>query len=267
MNLLLGFLLAFLAVVGCALQNGTETVASEGDEDWMRAIDRSFEVLFRSQKPDAMSRMGLNNRFFEIFTPTIDKTCILTELKKRNLVEKLSKGKLNALDDRNMADWLFIVIAIQCSSKFDDLLEHTFENTMTYSILWRAFKDEPQFGIYSDMMICANSYAIKNRIWDVTDGEINYEVSEEKRATCDNHIREAEGTLAFIAQMGFLRHLDTEDGTKCFAEFFKRIGHFGLKNFLKLQLKLSGDRLHHERVNFKKEAHGLITEFLSCGRN
>lgn len=267
MNLLLGFSLAFLAAVGCALQNGTEIVASEGDEDTMQVIERSFGVLFRSQTPDVVRRMGLNNLFFEIFTPTIDKTCILTELKKRNLVEKLSKDELNALDDRNIADWLFIVIAIQCSRKFDDLLEHTFENTMTYSILWRAFKDEPQFEKYSDMMICANSYAINNRIWDVTDGEINYEVSEEKRTTCDDHIREAEGTLAFIAQMGFLRHLDNEDGTKCFAKFFKRIGHFGLKNFLKLQHNLSGERLHHERDNFKKCVHGLIAEFLSCGRD
>jgi hypothetical protein len=49
-----------------------------------------------------------------------------------------------------------------CSSLANVILEFAFENLMTFNILINAFIDEPLLKNYSNILTCANKYAVDN---------------------------------------------------------------------------------------------------------
>lgn len=250
-------LLAIVAVISYA--EDSEDIRMS-DEEAMKNIESIFNVMHlnlegKARKFDFIPKM---------FLLSIDKKCVMNKYKSHNLFDKISKKNLKMSGWEIQEQWSFFAVTFSCSSMYDALIEYTFENTMTHNILWRALKNDSQLEKYTDIVTCANSYAVENNIWDLDAYKIDYEIGETKRMVCDNNIMEAVETIAANKYIDQLRHIDAVSSTACNKGLFKIAKHFVVKYLLLVQVQLSETQRHHELQNFKKDLQELLRKFLSC---
>lgn len=264
MNCCLFILLLIVAVIACAPDTENEKEIGEEigmiDDEAMKNIESIFNVLHLNLEGKARKYDFIP----KVFLLSIDKKCVMNKYKSHKLFNKISKKNLKMSDWRVMEQWSFIAITLSCSSLYDAFVEYAFENTMTHNILWGALKNCSQLEEYTDMMTCANSYAVKNKIWNLDAYKIDYEVDEAKRIICDENIKAAEETIETIKLIRLYRFFDYEGSKMCYEELFKKAEHFIVKYSLLVQVKLSEIQRHHELQNFNKNVQDLLDKFLSC---
>lgn len=158
-------LLAIVAIVaviaGEPQEIGREVLMS--DEKAMQKLENIFN------NPQLIPKGVDRNYDFipKVFFMSIDKKCVINKYKSHNLFNKISKLNLKTSDWALPDQWSFMSITLSCSNLYDAFVEFAFENTMTFNILWRALKNYPPMEEFTDMVTCANSYAVKNNFWNL----------------------------------------------------------------------------------------------------
>lgn len=203
----------------------------------------------------------VNNEKFRglfAFTRSIDRECIFTNYKSRNMLDHLNYDKIaNRRDSNSLALYAFVNVAAICSSKTDTILQFLFENLMTHQILYKAFIDDPEFSDEKSLLTCANNYAVENLLIDPNVYDINYTVDDEMLKRCSN-------ITSIIKVYGAILHSKISQQFKknSLDEIKMEMKNFALKYFILVQVDLTPEQKQQERDNLVKDARMVMENIL-----
>lgn len=176
--------LIFVLALSFGIYAAAQSNGDSADEISMQNIINAIETLFKAAKRPE-EKFVLN-----VFSTSIDKNCMLQKYKTKNLVSKIPTKETIGTGQNVSLEVLLTDIAVICSTKTDAFLESTFNVLMSFQVLLKSFIEDSEYREYTNILTCANSYAVENNILDPSVYDFNESVLEVYQETCDDFIEE-----------------------------------------------------------------------------
>lgn len=222
--------------------NSVSSSLTTADEIAKEKLNNIYEeVHYNIEKQSESLRM-----VGSVLLHSVDKTCVLNHYKNHGLIKKIPNLKTSELTH---ADVLILVgFAKACSSKTEYFIEFLFEAFMSTHYLLEVFIHEPEFKEYSDMLVCANNYAVTNKYLDPEVYKINYTMPDRAEEDCKTTIEKVEQGIEY-AESEYRRFMSAE----CVKEIFDDVKSILMKYALLVQIELKGEQKNDLRDKFVKE--------------
>ena len=253
MKVKFALIFAFAALVSCDHQSDSKSV-TEGQLTDDEAISLINDNMFAGEEEKYK-----DNEFAKFIVNKINQTCVLNHLKKHNAVEQILRPSHEAEDSSRL---LILLLSTMCLKNLDALLDYTFENYMTFNILYRAFIDEPELKEYSDNFKCFNAYAIEHKIFDAQMYKLNTDVIEVELCEKRKEIVRENIDHLFIGK--FFKSFNFKN-IKCFQEVVPRVENSILRSILLIQTELTASQRILEKSKFIETVHSLTESLSICG--
>lgn len=229
--------------------------------------DRDYTPKFNDEAgiqkiSETIERIGKNANSmeekipFHFFRDSVDKTCMLNKYKDRNITDKLMS---DSFVNDGATQFIFYDTAIICSTHADALAESAFNVIMSPHILVQALINDSKYSKYTDMLTCANGYAVENNILDASVYDINHQVLEKNQEACDDLLEEKNQftlTLATKVREAFER--------PCVLRVYQELEKLLIRTVLLVQVELSEEQKQNEKLDFIKKLRKLLDNFLVC---
>ena len=152
--------------------------------------DNDAKIILR----ETINNIGMmipysKNPFAKALIKSIDQYCMLNKYKEHNFMSIMVTKEV--LDLSFPPDkWVFLNIAISCSSKLDALRGFAFDNAFALADRIKAFRDDELFKGYLDDLSCSNNYAVRFK-WIDTNfyTEFEYNLINNTEEQCNHKIQ------------------------------------------------------------------------------
>jgi hypothetical protein len=264
MKFSLFILFAVVAVVFSAPSSDeTEEIAIEVDN--VAKISNYIDSL-RIEKPRKKSDKIISS----VFLNSLDQNCILANYQKNGIVDKIPTPRRFSFRrksypttaeevEEDLKPMIFFSIAVECSSKTDDILEFFFENLWTSKILLKAFINEPEMKDIKDMMTCANNYAVTNGIINPAVYQINFEVTDDFKDQCLEWVNASEKSI-----ISYKKQVLRDSQRDCSRKIVDSSVNFAIKNVLLLQVDMTEEGKSLVKKSFLEEFHQIFEKITKC---
>jgi hypothetical protein len=242
-----------VVLVNCAPQSQTADSGSTVDEIAKEKLNSIFDDFRHSIE----KQNGPLKLLASVVLHSVDKSCVLDHYKNHGLIDKVPSPKALGKADANIM--ILAGFAKACSTKTDIFIEFVFEAFMSTHSLLKAFIYEPEFKESADMLLCATSYAVKNKYLDPQVYKINYTLPETAGAECNMLIEKVEKEITH-AQTEFQQIMSVE----CVKEVFEDAKNILLKYAVLVQVDLTGEQKKELRDKFVKEVRENDEKLVLC---
>lgn len=260
----LGVLLSLAFFVGAfaapqATISDNEIVAQ--DETSKQTIEKMFAHILD---------LSSDNEIAKAFIKSIDRDCMLRKYKQHKFIEDLLTEEAIDLvgiqtESKSIDSALvFINIALTCSNKLNALLGFVFDNTISYSSLLDAFREDEPIKGFIDDLTCYNNYAVRKEYLNpAAYSHLNYKLVNETEQECDDSIKETKDGL--IAAVEMFSEAVTSDNRKCLEkEIYSTAERFFFRYGLLIPVGLTDEQKKTEKANFIKDAIDGLEKLLLC---
>lgn len=191
---------------------------------------------------------------------SIDTQCVFDFYETNNMTGQLPLSPLH----ENIPPTLmkFVLASMLCSSKLRAIEDFQFELMMSFRLLVRAFIDDPEFELVSDMLTCANKYGVDNKYLDPKAYKFNYEVEPGKLSLCNDW-----AGMALSALRMSMSQAGSFTGDKCLEYLDDKTVASLIKTIMLLQVDLSEAQKSLERQNAFEDTREAVGAVITCMRD
>lgn len=179
---------------------------------------------------------------------SIDPKCVLKSYDNHNMVHLLPSNVKNATHQKSS---LLLMVSASCSSKLDVFSEWQFGLVMSTKYLLKAFQESTEF---TDMLTCANKYAVENKI--INPKRFKFNTNTTVTDKCDKEAKE------FLTR--FLFKKNEMFGSDCGRKIVKTAEAYLLKYLALNQRKLGKKKMEKERIDYIADARELLENVFLC---